>query len=101
MLAASKMVTSRRVIDLTVQLGHQLTVLADEIGLDLQAEGEIAAMARFGNLAKLVGRLLDMQPRIGPFGMIKRETANELGLERVSQLAGFLHLLAEIFLNGT
>ena len=35
----------RRVIHAAVQLGHELAGLADEVGFDFQAEGEVAAVA--------------------------------------------------------
>ena len=52
-----------RVIHLPVQLGHQLAGLADQVGLDLQAEGQVAAVARLGDLAELIDRLRHVRPR--------------------------------------
>ena len=62
-------------IDLLVQLGHELAILTDEIGFDFQTECQIAAMTDFGDLAELIGRLLDVFPGIVPLGVIKREAA--------------------------
>ena len=47
----------RRVVHLLVDLGHQLAVLADEVGFDLQAERQVAAVAGLGDLAELIDRL--------------------------------------------
>ena len=86
----------RRMIHAAVQLGHQLARLADQIRLDFQAEREIAAVAGLGDLAQLVGRLGDVLPRIGALRMIERKAANELGFERVGQLARAADFLFEI-----
>src|SRR5215468_2882248 len=53
-----------RVIDLLVQLGHELTILADEVGLNFQPIREVAAVAHLGDLAELIGSLSDVLPRI-------------------------------------
>ena len=97
MLPASKIVTQRRVIHLAMQLGHAARRLADEVGFDLQAEGQVAAVARLGDLAELVGGLRQVLPRVGPLGRIEREAADQLGLEGVGQLAGLL----DFFVSGT
>jgi hypothetical protein len=82
-----------------LQLGHQLAVLADKVGLDLQAEGQIAAMTQLGDLPELIGRLRDVLPGVGALGVIEREPANQLRLEGMGQLAGLLHFLAQVLLE--
>ena len=89
----------RRVIHAAVQLGDELARLADQIGLDFQAEREIAAVAGLGDLAQLVGRLGDVLPRIGALGMIERKAADQLGFEGVGQLAGAAYFLFEILVE--
>ena len=80
----------RRVIHAAVELGDELARLADEVGFDFEAEGEIAAVAGFGDLAELVGGLRDVLARIVAFGRVEREAADQLGFEGVGQFAGVL-----------
>ncbi len=99
MLPPSKIVTQRRVVHAAVQLGHELAGLADQVGLDLQAERQIAAVAGLGDLAELVGRLRHVLARVGALGRIERKAADQLGFERVGQLAGAVDFFFEILVE--
>ena len=78
-------------IDLLVDLGQDLARAADQVGLDLQAVGQVGPMAGLGELAQLVDGLRHVLPRIGALGRIEREAADQLGLEGVGQIARLLH----------
>ena len=69
-------------IHLAVDLGQELAVLADQVRLDLQAEGQVGAVARLGDLAELVDGLGQVLARIGALGMIEREAADQLASRR-------------------
>ena len=45
------------VVHATVELGDEFAGLADEVGFDLQAKRQVAAVAGFGDLADLIGGL--------------------------------------------
>ena len=66
---------------------------ADQVGFDFQAEGQIGSMANLGDLAQLIDRLSHVVSRVGAARMIKRKSANQLGLESVGQIAGFLDVV--------
>ena len=58
----------RRMIHLAVDLGQQCAALADQIGFDLQPEGQVAAVAGLGDLAELVDHLRQVLARVGASG---------------------------------
>ena len=82
-----------------VDLGQELTRLPDEIGLHLQPEGEIGAVAGLGDLADAIDSLLQILLRGSATRMIEGKSANQLRFEGVGQLAGRCHLGGEIFLE--
>ena len=57
MLAASKISTMAGMVHLPVDFGQDLARAADQVRLDLQAERQIGAVARLGDLAQLVDGL--------------------------------------------
>ena len=88
-----------RVVDLPVDLREQVARLADQVGLDLEAEGEVGAVAGLGDLADAVCRLLQILLRFRPLWRIEGEAADELGLEGVGEFAGLGDILGEILLE--
>ena len=68
-------------VHLLVNLGQDLARAADQVGLDLQAVGQVGAVASLGDLAQLVHGLRQIFPGIGPLGRIERKPADQLGLE--------------------
>src|SRR5262245_21565691 len=76
-----------RMIDLVVNFGHDLAGLANEVGLNLQSEREVRAVAGFGDLAELIDDLRQVVARVSATWVIKRKAADELRLEGVGQLA--------------
>ena len=82
-----------------MDVGQQIAALAHQIRFQLHAVGQVAPQTRFGNLAELIDHLRHVLPGIGPFGVIERKAADELGLEGVGHLAGFLHFLFQVFLE--
>ena len=82
-----------------MDLGQELAGLADQVGFDLDAIGQIAAQAGLGDLAELIDDLRQVLPGIGALGMIEREAADQLGLEGVRHLAGFLDVLLQVLLE--
>ena len=87
-------------VDLPVDLGEQVARLADQIGLDLEAEGEVGAVAGLGNLADAVCRLLQIVLGLRPLGRIEGEAADELGLEGMGEFACLGDILGEILFEG-
>ena len=85
-----------RMIHLPIDFGQKLAGRADQIRLDLQAEGQVGAVADLGDLPQLIDGLRKMLARIGALGMIKGKAADQLGLEGMGQLAGLFHLAVEI-----
>ena len=74
MLAASKTRTMRRMVHLAVDFGQQVAVAAHQVRLDFQAEGQVAAVARFGDLPQLIDRLRQVILRIGSPGADRRKS---------------------------
>ncbi len=89
----------RRVVDLAVDLGQKMPGSAHQVGLDLQAEGQVGAVTRLGDLAELIDRLRKVVLGLGAPGMIEGEAADQLGLEGVGQLADLLDFPAQIRLE--
>ena len=87
-------------IDPAVDLGEEVPVAADEIRLDLEPECQVGAMAGLGDPADPVDGLLQILLGAGPLGRIKREPADELGLEGMGQITGPGHILGEVRLEG-
>ena len=85
-----------RMIHLPMDFGEDQSVLPDKIRLDLQAKGEVRAMAALDNLPDLIDHLRHVRPRIGPPWMIKRKAADQLRLEGVGKLANPRHLFGQI-----
>ena len=90
----------RGVVHPAVDLCEQLAGAAHEVGLHLQAEGEVGAVARLGDLADLVHRLLEVVLGLGVLRGIEGEAADQLRLEGVGEFAGLGHVLGEILLEG-
>ena len=102
MLAASKISDQRRMIDLPVNLGQQLAVLADEVGFDLQAERQIAAVAQSRRSCP-VGRPLAARASTGrsPWGDKTRSRGSAWSRKRGPARRPFSLRRSEYFLNGT
>ena len=89
-----------RMVDLPVDLGQQVARLADQIGLDLEAEGEVGAVAGLGDLTDTIRRLLDKVLGLRPLGRIEGESADQLGLEGMGEFARLGNILGEILFEG-
>ena len=61
-------------VDQFVELVQQSTILADEIGLDLQAKKHPGLLAFSGNLRQLIGCLVEVIFGIATLWMVKRKT---------------------------
>ena len=89
-----------RMVHLPVDLGQQVAVAADQVRLDLQAEGQVGAVAGLGDLAQADRRPAAGAPRGSlALGLIEREAADQLGLEGMGQLAGLLHVAGQVLLE--
>ena len=82
-----------------MDLGQQLAGLPDQVGLDLDAEGQVRSEARFGDLPQLIDHLRQVIRRVGAPGVIERKAANQLGLERVGDLAGPFDFFFQVLLE--
>ena len=89
-----------RVVDAAVDFTEQLSGATYEIGFDLEAEGEVGAVAGLGDPADLIDRLLEVVGRVGVSGRIEGEAADQLRLEGVGQFTGPRHVLGEVLLEG-
>ena len=89
----------RGMVHLAMDLGQQTAGLTDQIGFQLQAESQVAAVARFRDLAQLIDDLRQVLPRIGPARMIEGEPADQLRLERMGHLARLLDVLLQVLLE--
>ena len=86
-------------VHLAVDFGQHVAVAAHQAGLDLQAERQVAAVARLGDLAQPVDRLRQVLLRIAPPRRIEGKAAEQLRLEGMGQLARLLHVAGQVLLD--
>gem|GEM_PF-4938052 len=89
-----------RVADLAMNFGQQVPRLADQVGFDLNAKGQVRPHAGVHDLTQPIHHLRYVFPGIAAPGRVEREAADELGLEGEGHVAGFFNVLLQIFFEG-
>ncbi len=86
-------------VDLFGQCRQQPPALANEIGFDFQTVNHAGRRTLFDNRGELLGRLFDVRGRVGPLGVIERESANEFGAQRLGSFDGRGDVVRQILLE--